>query len=100
MSRERVPVENYDVPYGRMSHLAHPALASGVRFMKLVDDQGREVWSPPENRLDQIEVLAQAAFSAARCLRRLAPALKVDVEQACIEALVTVDGITTGEIEA
>jgi hypothetical protein len=65
MARELVPAEKYDLPYGRMSHLAHPALASGVRFMRLVDDQGRELWRPPRNRLDEVEVLAQAAFRAA-----------------------------------
>jgi hypothetical protein len=99
MADEKGLAKEFDQEYGRLSHLAHPSLVPGLRFVRAVDEQGAELWRVPEDPLEGVAILGSAAWNAARCLRRLSRAVGVDVEQGCDQALVTVHGVMTSDVQ-
>lgn len=90
MAKEAGPLEDYDRRYAEMSRLAHPGLAAGGKFVRLVDEEQREIWKPPPDPISEVGMLAQAAHSASRCLGRLAPAIGTTPGPAFVEISTTV----------
>ncbi len=88
-------LETYHGDYAEMSWLAHPGLTSGTRFLRLVDDHGELLAAPTPDYGSEVAPMANGAFSATRCYRRLVPEIGVPMEDAkSREILTTIDGIT------
>lgn len=90
MARELSPVEDYDLAYGRLSHVSHPGLLAGGRFIRRIDAQGREIWRPPRDGSEEAATLLQAGHSAGRCVGRLAPHLGIRPGADLAEILTTI----------
>jgi hypothetical protein len=90
---EMVPVAQFDRQYAVLSHMAHPSMFQGTRFLRLVDAADEEVWRGGRGSEHDRGMLTIDAHNSARRRERRAPVLGVHRDEEVRDLLTSIEGM-------